>query len=431
MLSMSIALERLRTQLAQALPALPGLHHVDVSFPLNDAFDPLAWLGSQACYPQFYWQQRNGDEELAGLGAVAHFSSLADASRFLHSHDAPDSTRICGLNAFSPEQGNLFLPRLLWQRTAGVATLRLQLWSETSLKEDAQSALAFLAQLGEAKPVRPLSVQVQRETHLPQRAEWLDLIRRASDAIAQGNFEKVVLARATDLYFNQPVNAASLMAASRALNLNCYHFCMMFDAENAFLGSTPERLWRRRGMLLRTEALAGTVASHSDDSQAQRLGEWLMNDDKNQRENMLVVEDICQRLQHHARTLEVLPAQVVRLRKVQHLRRCIWTELKQPDDELCLNLLQPTAAVAGLPRQPAREFIQRNEPFDREWYAGSAGYLSREQSEFCVALRSARVRDAALRLYAGAGIVRGSDPEQEWQEIENKAAGLRSLLLRD
>jgi isochorismate synthase EntC len=72
-----------------------------------------------------------------------------------------------------------------------------------------------------------------------------------------------------------------------------------------------------------------------------------MNDDKNQRENMLVVEDICQRLQHHTQTLEVLPAQVVRLRKVQHLRRCIWTELKQADDEQCLHVLQPTAAVAG------------------------------------------------------------------------------------
>ncbi|SAJ20509.1 menaquinone-specific isochorismate synthase [Enterobacter cloacae] len=87
--------------------------------------------------------------------------------------------------------------------------------------------------------------------------------------------------------------------------------------------------------------------------------------------------------------------------------------------------------MAGLPRQAAREFIAKVEPFDREWYAGSAGYLSRDQSEFCVALRSARVHDAALRLYAGAGIVSGSDPEQEWQEIENKAAGLRSLLLRD
>ncbi|STQ10359.1 menaquinone-specific isochorismate synthase [Enterobacter cloacae] len=57
--SISNALERLRTQLAQALPATPGLRHVDVSFPLNDAFDPLAWLGAQCLFPQFYWQQRN------------------------------------------------------------------------------------------------------------------------------------------------------------------------------------------------------------------------------------------------------------------------------------------------------------------------------------------------------------------------------------
>ena len=162
-----------------------------------------------------------------------------------------------------------------------------------------------------------------------------------------------------------------------------------------------------------------------------RIGEWLLADDKNQRENMLVVEDICQRLQHHTQALEVLPAQIVRLRKVQHLRRCIWTDLKHPDDEQCLQLLQPTAAVAGLPRLSARDFIQTHEPFDREWYAGSAGYLSLAQSEFCVALRSARVSDSAVRLYAGAGIVSGSVPEDEWQEIENKAAGLRTLLLMD
>ncbi|HAS1785495.1 TPA: isochorismate synthase MenF [Enterobacter cloacae] len=429
--SIFLALERLRTQLAQALPATPGLRHFDVSFPLNDAFDPLAWLGAQRSYPQFYWQQRSGDEELAALGSLVHFDSLTSASRFLRAQDAADDTRICGLNAFNPAQGNLFLPRLLWRRSAGVATLRLQLWSETSLREDARQALSVIDSLRDAAPIRPLSVQVAQETHHPQKPEWLRLIRHATDTIALGDVEKVVLARATDLQCRQPVDAIALMAASRALNLNCYHFCMVFDAGNAFLGSTPERLWRRRGTLLRTEALAGTVASHTDDRQARHLGDWLMNDDKNQRENMLVVEDICQRLQHHTRTLEVLPPQVLRLRKVQHLRRCIWTELKQPDDEQCLHALQPTAAVAGLPRQAAREFIEKVEPFDREWYAGSAGYLSVEQSEFCVALRSARVHDDALRLYAGAGIVSGSDPEQEWQEIENKAAGLRSLLLRD
>lgn len=431
MQSLFLALERLRTQLAQPLPAAPGLRHFDVSFPLNDAFDPLAWLGAQVCYPQFYWQQRNGDEELAALGAVVHFSTPGAATRFLNAQDAPASTRICGLNAFNPEQGNLFLPRLLWLRNGGIATLRLQLWSDSSLQDDAHRALAFLQQLNDSRPIARLSVQIQSETHQPDRPEWLRLVRLATDTIARGEFDKVVLARATDVQFTRPVDAIAVMAASRALNLRCYHFCMVFDANNAFLGSSPERLWRRRGDLLRTEALAGTVASHADDKQAQRLGEWLMNDDKNQRENMLVVEDICQRLQRHTQTLEVLPAQIVRLRKVQHLRRCIWTTLKQPDDEQCLHILQPTAAVAGLPRQAAWAFIHKNEPFDREWYAGSAGYLSREQSEFCVALRSARVQNASLRLYAGAGIVSGSEPEQEWLEIENKAAGLRSLLLRD
>ncbi len=99
------------------------------------------------------------------------------------------------------------------------------------------------------------------------------------------------------------------------------------------------------------EALAGTVANHQEDAKAQQLADWLMKDDKNQRENMLVVEDICQRLQSEASTLDVLPPQVVRLRKVQHLRRCIWTELAAPDDSRCLLQLQPTAAVAGLPRR--------------------------------------------------------------------------------
>lgn len=429
--SISIALERLGDFLQQDIPATPGLRHFDASFPLNDAFDPLAWLGEQIAYPQFYWQQRSGNEEMAALGVAEFFSTLSAARQFLSDRHASPDTRICGLNAFTPGQSHLFLPRLLWLRTGGVATLRLTLSSEVSLQDDARCALEFLQQLKAIRPIATLSSHIVRETHLPARPDWLSLVSQATDAIAHGEFEKVVLARATDLQFDQRVTAIALMAASRRINHNCYHFCMMFDAQNAFMGSSPERLWRRRGKRLRTEALAGTVASHADDAQSHRLGEWLLNDDKNQRENMLVVEDICQRLQHHTQALEVLPAQIVRLRKVQHLRRCIWTELKIADDEQCLRLLQPTAAVAGLPRDPARAFIQRKEPFEREWYAGSAGYLSPEQSEFCVTLRCARVNDTAVRLYAGAGIVSGSVPEEEWQEIENKAAGLRTLLLMD
>ncbi|MBJ8400968.1 MULTISPECIES: isochorismate synthase MenF [Citrobacter] len=426
--SITTALESLMRHLSQEIPAAPGIRIHDIPFPLNDAFDALGWLASQPVWPQFYWQQRNGDEEAAILGAVAAFSSLDSAQRFLRQHDNYPELRVWGLNAFEPQRGNLLLPRLEWRRCAGVATLRLHLYSDVSLREDAAQAAAFISALAQVKPLPALRLNLTGEQHWPDKAGWTRLIELATQSIAGEELDKVVLARATDLQFSQPVNAAAVMASSRRLNLNCYHFYMAFSAESAFLGSSPERLYRRRDTALRTEALAGTVANHPDDHRAWQLGEWLMKDDKNQRENMLVVEDICQRLQNCTQTLDVLPPQVLRLRKVQHLRRCIWTALNQADDTLCLVQLQPTAAVAGIPRELAREFIQHNEPFEREWYAGSAGYLSLRQSEFCVSLRSAKISANVVRLYAGAGIVRGSDPEQEWQEIDNKAAGLRTLL---
>ncbi|HCA7078315.1 TPA: isochorismate synthase MenF [Citrobacter sedlakii] len=429
--SLTTALESLTRLLSQELPAAPGMRVFDVPFPLNDAFDALSWLASQPVYPQFYWQQRNGDEEAAVLGSVSRFSSLDAAQRFLRDHPQQSDLRVWGLNAFDPKTGELFLPRLEWRRCAGVAVLRLHVWSDRSLREDADRALSFLASLASVKPLAALRLTLIGEQHWPEKAGWVTLIQQATRTIAEDQLEKVVLARASDLQFSRPVNAAAMMAASRRLNLNCYHFYMAFCANSAFLGSSPERLWRRRDTALRTEALAGTVANDPDDYKAWQLGEWLMKDDKNQRENMLVVEDICQRLQQHTHSLDVLPPKVLRLRKVQHLRRCIWTALNQPDDTLCLLQLQPTAAVAGIPRDRARMFIHQHEPFEREWYAGSAGYLSLQQSEFCVSLRSAKITDNVVRLYAGAGIVRGSDPEQEWQEINNKAAGLRTLLQMD
>ncbi|WP_158685782.1 isochorismate synthase, partial [Cronobacter turicensis] len=184
----------------------------------------------------------------------------------------------------------------------------------------------------------------------------------------------------------------------------------------------------RRGLALDTEALAGTVENLPDDDQAQARAAWLLADDKNQRENALVVEDIRERLQAIAHSISARLPEVVRLRRVQHLKCAITARLYAPDDAACLRQLQPTAAVAGLPREAARRFIAEHEPFDREWYAGSAGYLSLEQSEFCVSLRSARLKDETIRVYAGAGLVAGSQAALEWQEIENKAAALLTLL---
>lgn len=425
--SISSALETLQQSLAGPFPHSPGLRFFEAPFPLNDAFDPLSWLASQSVWPQFYWQQRSGEEEAAALGALIHFSSLPDAQQFIRSQ-SPD-VRVWGLNAFDWQQGALFLPRLEWRREGGRAILRLYLYSEYSLHDDAAQAALFLSALMPAAPLERTQKICTDKRHFPDQHGWAQLIAQALDSLARGELDKVVLARATDYHFTDAVRCAALMADSRRLNHCCFHYMLAFDAQHAFLGSSPERLWRRRGCALRTEALAGTVAAHHNDTPAQELAGWLMQDDKNQRENMLVVEDICQRLQHETGALEVLPPQVIRLRNVQHLRCCIWSDLRAPDDALCLQMLQPTAAVAGLPRAQALAFITSHEPFGREWYAGSAGYLSHKQSEFCVALRCAKISGKKVRLYAGAGIVPGSDAQLEWQEIENKAAALQSLLL--
>lgn len=417
-------LRRLSQQLEQHFPSEAGFRQITLRIPgrLTDLL--LEWLAAQTLFPQFYWRHREGRQEAAVCGSARQFSHPTQAQAFLNAHPG---ARLWGLNAFDGD-ALLLLPRLEIFSQKGQGQLTLNLFSEHALEKDAKAARAWLENLVVAKPIADLQVNVRSVQHQPEQAGWEIMLSAALEAIERQQMDKVVLARSSLLTLDNPLFAPALMAASRRVNHQCYHFMMRIDAHSAFLGSSPERLYLREGHHLSTEALAGTVASHHRQQQARALAQWLLQDVKNQQENLLVVDDICQRLQGGASAVDVMPPEVVRLRKVQHLRRRIEGQLHRCDDADCLQRLQPTAAVAGLPRQAARDFIHQHEPFPRGWYAGSAGYLSAAQSEFCVALRSCQIDDAQVQLYAGAGIVAGSDPAQEWQEIENKAAGLRTLL---
>ena len=176
---------------------------------------------------------------------------------------------------------------------------------------------------------------------------------------------KVVLARTANLVWDRPLPPEALLAASRRANPHCYQIMLRLEDESALVCASPERLWLRQQNELLTEALAGTVACDSQPEVAQRQGQWLLRDGKNRRENGLVMEDICQRLHGMVSGLEVMPVELVRLRNVQHLRRRIHGELRSRSDALCLQRLQPTAAVAGLPRTAARAF-----------YSGTKGWIA-------------------------------------------------------
>ena len=94
--------------------------------------------------------------------------------------------------------------------------------------------------------------------------------------------------------------------------------------------------------------------------------------------------------------------------------------------------LHPTPAVAGWPRAEALDWIAQVEPGERGWYAGGVGWMNESgDGDFAVGIRSIAIRGEEARVFAGAGIVEGSDPEQEWNETEIKMKGMLDAIARD
>jgi len=120
---------------------------------------------------------------------------------------------------------------------------------------------------------------------------------------------------------------------------------------------------------------------------------------------------------------------VRKLTHVQHLYcRFRGTLVDDISDSVLLSKLHPTPAVGGYPREKIQEEIASLEPFDRGWYAGPVGWVGHDAAEFAVAIRSALICGNRVSLYSGAGIVEGSSPENEWDEVENKIGGLIEVM---
>lgn len=211
-----------------------------------------------------------------------------------------------------------------------------------------------------------------------------------------------------------------------------FHFCFQLAPNKAFLGITPELLYRRSGTQIGSEAIAGTRPRGQTLEDDQRLADELRNSEKEQREHLMVLDRMERVLKQFCRQtkrlsyLERLP-----LRHVQHLLSRMQGILRpNVNDSDLLPSFHPTPAVSGTPDPEAREIIRELEPFDRGWYAGPVGWINRNQAEFAVAIRSGLLCGRTLRVYTGAGIVAGSVPEEEWREIEVKLQSWKSLLGR-
>ena len=257
-----------------------------------------------------------------------------------------------------------------------------------------------------------------------------EIVAAARERIAAGEISKAVLAREITVSASAAHDPAPLFGALRDLFPSCFCFCVG-TPEAAFIGASPELLIRRRGAVAATVALAGSARRSADPAVDDHLGQQLLASDKDRSEHEIVVHRIERALRRRAVWVraEERPA-LVKVANIQHLATPVRAQLA--DSRSAVELageLHPTPAVGGEPREAALELIAEFEGMDRGWYAAPVGWTdAAEDGEFCVALRSALLRDRVAHLYAGGGIVADSDPAAELAETEIKFEALLPLL---
>ncbi len=437
-------LQTLEAQINEVFASLPSPGEravVRIEVPVEDG-DLLGWLERQENPVKIYWSNRENSFETAGLG-VAHLvgskDEISPAALFRELEEilptADEAVRWYGGMRFSPSLGKtsdalwekfgayrFVLPRFEWQRTPEGSVFVCHLVP----KSDEKNREAILDEL-EKISFEDMSEPSAEEIDLTFKAgqseeEWAAMVRQVLTSITAGKVQKVVLARRVEFHSPGMLSPISLVRRLRERAAACYYFCFQWDGGSAFLGATPERLYLRRGRVIESEAVAGTRPRGKSPEEDVALAEELFASSKEAEEHRLVVayleealSSLCDgQVRRGKRSL-------IRLRTVQHLVTHFDGELASEfSDADVLTRLHPTPAVCGYPREKARDMIAALEPFDRGWYAAPVGWIGANGAEFAVGIRSGLVSRDRLFLFAGAGIVEGSVPTDEWREVESK-----------
>ena len=326
------------------------------------------------------------------------------------------------------------LPRFAFSRLAEKGS-----WLTTNVMVDATSDPEGLEASLEAER-DGLRASAEQPTRAPRaigstttsRARWRRMVGEVLQLIDRKEVDKVVLARRLRLRLDGPI----LQEAALQYLTEDYPGCLVFAVGRggtAFLGATPELLVDLCKGRVRATCLAGSAPRGATVEQDEVLGQGLLEGPKDQREHLLTVQAVERGLAELCSDLrrDAVPS-LTRLPTVQHLATTFTATTSRRRHVLELvERLHPTPAVGGTPSRGAQETLRALEQMDRGWYAGPVGWLDPSgDGHFGVAIRSALVRDNEALLHAGAGIVAGSDPEQEFDETELKLEAMRSALTR-
>ncbi len=398
---------------------------------------------------------------LSDASAVSSVSSSLAAIRRIDDVAGPGTGAVTlgALPFVRDAPGVLVVPRVVIGRRGGEA------WITTIASLDDGPAAARLAAKMAADALGgftdPRSAPSEFTlTSVMDHDSWGGLVSGAVARIDDGLLRKVVLARQVNVTANRPFVTSHILSRLLAL----YPTCMVFRIEG-FLGASPELLIERRGANVASHPLAGTVGRSGDLATDEALIGWLLASPKERREHAYVIDGLRGTLGPVCESLNVpdKPA-VLELRNVSHLATRMsgvlstipalqgggprgpgqatglpvlagtgpeHPGLRVPSALQLVARVHPTPAVAGMPADEAVAYIGEVEGFNRGRYAGPVGWMdARGDGSWAIGLRSADIDGNHASMYAGVGVVAGSQPAAELAETQLKLQALLAALVR-
>ncbi|MEC4819518.1 MAG: isochorismate synthase [Scytonema sp. PMC 1069.18] len=429
-----------------------------------DLVDPLILLDKLAQHNQvtFYWENKGKKEAFAAIDTVVKLELIPGKDRFAQAEEFIKQCHqkiiyfsqtnqhfsgtqfFCSFSFFEKKtqadypfpEATVFLPRWLiaLKKERCMLTVNTMINANVDIQKILQvlwSKIEFINSLGFNSPYLKLSQPKFSQKSVANPDKFKSAVSSALENIHSNRLCKVVLADALDVKSNTNFNLFQSLNNLRQLHPNCYVFSTSNGKGQNFIGASPERLIQVVKQRLITDALAGSAPRGSTTTEDAAYASCLLNSAKERYEHSLVIDFITQRLSQLGLLPHVLAPRLRQLTNIQHL----WTPISAvvPPHIHPLKIvaqLHPTPAVAGASREIACSEIRRYESFERGLYAAPLGWVDSEGNcEFIVGIRSALIDGDRARLYAGAGIVAGSDPDKELAEVQLKLQALLKALV--
>lgn len=269
----------------------------------------------------------------------------------------------------------------------------------------------------------------EKKEELPNeltKNDFKRIVAKGIQAIDNQEFKKVVLSRKEIIElkkFDLVVTFEKLVQ----LYPTTFVYCFYHPKVGTWMGATPEQLVKGNVNVFETMALAGTQKDYGSDE--------IVWEKKEREEQQYVTDYIVEQLKEVTLEISVTEPQSVKAGSIWHLKTDIWGVLNTGFSlKQVINLLHPTPAVCGLPKEASKAFILENENYDRTFYTGFLGELNTSfavdsvSSSLFVNLRCMEIRDSKAYLYMGCGITKDSIPENEWTESVNKSMTMKKVF---